>query len=187
MISELKHRGFDVRILSGDSAAATAFVARQLEISKFSGDVLPAEKVEAIAAIKAQGCKVLMVGDGLNDAPAFAAGHASMAPATASDIGKRAADFVFLGHGLSAVLQAIDVSTRADRLVRENFAIAIACNAVSIPVAVLGLATPLIAAIAMSLSSVTVVANALRLRVFVDGQTHELGTSLVKSAAVGSR
>ncbi len=150
-------------IVSGDSAAGVGSVARTLGLTAFSS-MTPQHKLDMIARLGAAGHKVLMVGDGINDGPALAAGYASMAPASASDVGQSAADAVFLGDSLAPVATAVKVARRTVRVVRQNFALAIGYNALAIPLALAGLVTPLVAALAMSGSSIIVVLNALRLR-----------------------
>ena len=162
-IRRLEAMGIGCAIASGDHAAAVAPVVRALELRAETG-MRPQDKLDAIARLTAEGHKVLMVGDGLNDGPALAAGHASLAPASASDVGQNAADAVFLGDSLAPVATAILVARRTLRVVRQNFGLAIAYNACAVPLALLGLVTPLVAAIAMSSSSLLVVGNALRLR-----------------------
>jgi Cu2+-exporting ATPase len=163
VVAQLKQAGMLVQVVSGDRDAVVRPIAQRLDVPYFAA-VLPAGKIEHIAALEASGRKVLMVGDGLNDTPALAAAHASMAPASAADVGRSAADFVFLRESLSAVPQAISVARGAGRLVRQNLALAVAYNVVAVPVAIMGYATPLVAAVAMSGSSILVVANALRLK-----------------------
>ena len=163
-VSALRHDGVEMAILSGDRAPAVARIASLLGIGRWRGALSPREKTEAVAERAAGGHRVLMVGDGINDAPALAAAHVSVAPATAADVGRQAADFVFLHESLEAVPFAYRTARRASRLIRQNFALAIGYNVIAVPVAILGHATPLIAAIAMSTSSIIVVVNSLRLR-----------------------
>lgn len=162
-VSALRDRGLAIEIVSGDRPDAVASVAASLGIDQFSSGVLPNGKVAQLEALKAEGRKVMMVGDGLNDAPALAAAHVSMAPASAADIGRSAADFVFLRESLSAIPLALATSSEASRLIRQNLILAIVYNAVAVPIALLGYVTPLVAALAMSGSSVIVIANGLRL------------------------
>tara|TARA_R110000751_G_scaffold131275_3_gene233565 strand:- start:12212 stop:14530 length:2319 start_codon:yes stop_codon:yes gene_type:complete len=163
-IAMLKTMGLPVEIISGDRAGAVGRLAGILGIADFKSGVLPEQKAAHIAQLSAQGRKVLMVGDGLNDAPALVSAHVSMAPASAADVGRNAADFVFLHESLSAVTIARSISLKAGRLIKQNFALAIAYNLVAVPAAIMGYATPLVAALAMSSSSIIVVLNALRLR-----------------------
>ena len=155
--------GIDSSIVSGDRARAVAPVAGALGLTAQTG-MKPVDKLDAVARLRDGGHKVLVVGDGLNDGPALAAGHASLAPGSASDVGQTAADAVFMGDSLAPVATAIRVSRRTIRVVRQNFAIAIGYNMLAIPLALAGLVTPLVAALAMSGSSLIVVGNALRLR-----------------------
>jgi P-type Cu2+ transporter len=161
-IRELK-ADFNVTILSGDSRSAVDMIAGRLGIGDAAAGLLPQQKLDLLAELAAAGRKVLMVGDGLNDAPALAACHASMAPASAVDVGRNTADFVFLHGNLTAVPLALRVCRRSAGLVRQNFALAAGYNIVALPIAAAGHVTPLVAALAMSSSSILVVANALRL------------------------
>ncbi|MER9937304.1 heavy metal translocating P-type ATPase [Mesorhizobium sp. M0088] len=168
-IGQLTHAGVSVEMLSGDTAGACGEVAKMLGIDNFIPCLLPSGKVERIETAAKDGHRVLMVGDGLNDTPALSAAHVSIAPATAADIGRNAADFVFLRESLLAVPLALDVSRKAGSLIRQNIVIAIVYNAIAVPIAILGHVTPLIAAIAMSASSLLVVGNAMRLQGFATG------------------
>ena len=181
-IDSLKQSGLKLGILSGDRAAVVAKLADDLGIDSWRAGLTPRDKAEACAEASARGHLVLMVGDGINDAPALSAAHVSMAPATAADVGRQAADFVFMRDGLEAVPFAIEASRRAGRLIRENFALAIGYNVIAVPIALLGYATPLIAAVAMSTSSIIVVANALRL----NRLTLDENVLKTQTAAIGS-
>lgn len=163
-VAKLKEAGFHVEILSGDRADAVAEAAEAAGVAMFQGGVRPDEKLARLTDLQKSGRKTLMVGDGLNDAPALAAGHASMSPSAAADIAQNAADAVFQGEKLGAVVETLKVARRAHRMALENFAIAIFYNIAFVPLAMLGYVTSLLAAIAMSTSSIIVTSNALRLR-----------------------
>lgn len=164
VVGALKAAGYDVHLLSGDRAPAVASVAESVGITQWSAAVKPDGKIAAIEALKAAGRKVLMVGDGLNDAPALAAADASLSPSSAADISQTAADAVFQGQTLAPIIETVAVAQTGQRMSFENFAISIAYNVIFVPLAVAGHVTPLLAAIAMSLSSIAVTGNALRLR-----------------------
>lgn len=158
----LQALGLHPAIVSGDDPVAVAEVAGELGIEG-SGSMTPAEKLALLEDLKRAGHRPLMVGDGLNDGPALAAAHASIAPGSASDASRQAADAVFIGETLMPVALAVQVARRTMAIVRQNFGFAIGYNILAVPLAVSGLVTPLIAAVAMSLSSLVVVGNSLRL------------------------
>jgi Cu2+-exporting ATPase len=163
-VTALRALGLDLMILSGDRPGAVAPVAAALGIADWHGGLTPAGKIAALDAAKAQGRHVLMVGDGLNDAPALAAAHVSISPISAADITRAQADATFVGERLQPVHDAVTLSRQARALMRQNLWLAVIYNAVAVPVAILGFVTPLIAAAAMSGSSVLVTLNALRVR-----------------------
>jgi Cu2+-exporting ATPase len=140
-----------------------AETAGRLGLDGWRAGATPADKIDAIRRLQVAGHRVLMVGDGLNDAPALAAADVSMAPSAASDVSRSAASIVFLSEDMAALPSAIGVARMARRLILQNFGLALIYNAIAIPLSIAGYATPLFAAIAMSASSVVVVANALRL------------------------
>lgn len=163
-VAALKAAGKDVLLISGDTTGAVEDLAGRLNISKWVAEALPAEKSARVQLLSDQGKKVLMVGDGLNDTAALAAAHVSISPASALDAARVASDIVLLGQDLEPIAEACGVAQKATRRIRENFRIATLYNVIAVPLAIAGLATPLIAALAMSTSSITVSLNALRLR-----------------------
>lgn len=172
-VAELQKSGLPVELLSGDRDCAVRRAARDAGIAIFFARMTPQAKLERVEEARKRGDKVMVVGDGINDAPALAAGFVSMAPSTASDIGRTAADIVFMGESLNAVTFVRAVALRVQSIARQNFAIAIGYNLLAVPIAMAGLATPLIAAIAMSSSSLIVIANALRLA-FIAGNARDM-------------
>ena len=163
-VEALRAAGARVMVISGDSEGAVADLAGRLGIAEWIAGALPAEKAAKVADLTAEGARVLMVGDGLNDTAALAGAHVSISPATALDAARVASDMVLLGQDLSPVADAVRIGRQAVRRMRENFAISAVYNVVAVPLALIGSATPLAAALAMSLSSITVSLNALRLK-----------------------
>lgn len=164
MVSQLKENGKEVILLSGDTAPAVETLAEELGITRWSADALPEDKAHRVSQLTDAGKTVLMVGDGLNDTAALAAAHVSISPATALDAARVASDVVLLGNDMSPIADAISTAKSATKRIRENFQIATVYNVIAVPIAIIGLATPLVAALAMSASSITVSLNALRLR-----------------------
>mgnify|MGYP001549429084 CR=1 FL=1 len=164
LVASLRAQGKRVMMISGDSRTAVSRFAARIGIDEAVAEALPEQKVAAVQAIAEAGGKVLMVGDGLNDTAALAAAHVSISPASALDAARSASDMVLMGRSLSPVAHAITTAGSAGRRIRENFTIATVYNVLAVPLAVAGLCSPLIAALAMSASSLTVSLNAIRLK-----------------------
>lgn len=164
-IRALLTMGLKVKLISGDRPGAVEAVANACGIADWHASCLPAQKVALLEAAKSEGRKVLMVGDGINDAPAIAAATVGMSPGSAASVSQIASDLVFLNGRLGSVVEAFRTARQARRLVRQNFILAIGYNIFAVPIAMAGLATPLIAAVAMSCSSILVTLNAARLNI----------------------
>ncbi len=163
-VRALRDSGKDVILISGDTKGAVKALAERLGIETWVAQALPQDKAARVQSLTDAGRRVLVVGDGLNDTAALAAAHVSISPASALDAARVASDVVLLGNDLSPIAEACETAVKATRRIRENFRIATVYNVIAVPLAVVGLATPLIAALAMSTSSITVSLNALRLR-----------------------
>lgn len=161
LVTSLKQRGLPVMLLSGDAEGPVADLASRLAIDDWRAGVLPEEKARCVAELPG---RVLMLGDGLNDTAALAAAHVSIAPASALEATRVAADVVLTSSDLTPVATALQIGKVARRRILQNFAVAAGYNAIAIPIAFAGLATPLMAAIAMSSSSIVVSLNAMRTR-----------------------
>jgi P-type Cu2+ transporter len=170
VISALLKRGIKVEILSGDREPAVRAAAHALGVSEWRAGVTPADKIARIEELKSGGLKVMMVGDGLNDAPSLAAAYVSMSPISAAHLSQATADLVFLGKPLAPVVAAIDFARKALHLMRQNLWLAVGYNLLAVPIAISGVVTPLIAAAAMSGSSLLVMLNALRARRVAQGR-----------------
>jgi len=163
-IARLLAEGITPVLLSGDNAAAVLSVARTLGIARAHAEVLPADKAELINALRAEGRRVAMVGDGVNDAPALAAADVGMAMSTGADIAMHSAGITLMRGDPALVADALDIARRTYRKIRQNLGWAFVYNVVGLPLAAFGLLNPVLAGAAMALSSVSVVANALLLR-----------------------
>jgi Cu2+-exporting ATPase len=163
VVQALRDDGIVPVLLSGDRASSVTAIARQLGIEDARGDLAPAGKREAIVELQAHGAVVAMAGDGINDAPGLAQAQVSVSLGSATPLAQWTADVVILSDALPRIGEAIRQARRTLAVVRQNLGWAIAYNAVAIPAAALGYVTPLLAAIGMSLSSLVVVLNALRL------------------------
>jgi Cu2+-exporting ATPase len=162
VVAWAKSKKFACWILSGDKALIVSKIARECGIENYKSEVTPKDKYKFIDELTRQGKKVLMVGDGLNDSAALKAAYVSMSPSSGLDITQNAADIVFHSK-LKPVVTSYDTAVFAQTLVKQNFFLSFAYNAVTIPIAMAGFVTPVLAAIVMSLSSIMVVVNSMRL------------------------
>ena len=163
-IARLKAQGVTPVLLSGDNRAAAGAVAMALGIQRVHAEVLPADKADVVQALRAEGRRVAMIGDGINDAPALAAADVGMAMAGGADLAMHSAGITLMRGDPGLASDALDISRRTYRKIRQNLGWAFIYNVVGLPLAALGLLNPVLAGAAMALSSVSVVANALLLR-----------------------
>ena len=165
-VAGMKRLGLQVVMLTGDNAQTAKTIAQKAGIDRVVADVLPADKANAIKQLQAEGCRVLMVGDGINDAPALVTADVGMAIGAGTDIAMESADVVLMSGSLSGVQNAVRLSKATIRNIRQNLFWAFFYNCLGIPLAAVGMLNPMVGAAAMSMSSVFVVSNALRLRRF---------------------
>jgi Cu+-exporting ATPase len=165
-LAALRDMGLKLSLLSGDNRRTVAAVAAQVGIDDIMAEVLPGDKAARIAELQSQGQVVAMVGDGVNDAPALAQADVGIALGTGADVALEAADLTLIRDDLTLIPQAIRLARQMMRIIRQNLFWAFCYNTVALPAAALGYLSPAVAALAMALSSVSVVSNSLRLRRF---------------------
>ncbi len=165
IVQQMQQHGIDVRILSGDRKPYVKSIATQLGIEHFDAEQLPDDKLNKVKMLQADDHRVAMVGDGINDAPVLAAADLSISLSMGTDLARAASDLIINGGQLSPIIDAMSITTKMMRIIRQNFSWAIAYNIVAVPFSMAGLVQPWLAAIGMSVSSLIVVLNALRLRI----------------------
>jgi Cu+-exporting ATPase len=165
-VAELRALGLRPVLLTGDNETTARFVAAEVGIDEVIAEVLPSGKVDVIARLQAEGRVVAMVGDGVNDAPALARADLGLSIGTGTDVAIEASDLTLVSGDLRAAADAIRLSRRTLRTIKQNLAWAFGYNVAAIPLAAIGLLNPVLASLAMVFSSISVVANALRLRRF---------------------
>lgn len=163
LMADLRRQGLRCHVLSGDAHNAVAHVAAALHMDVFRAQATPEDKLVYVQALQQQGRRVLMVGDGINDAPVLAQANVSVAVGSGADVARDGADVVLLNEDMAVVGQLLQQARRTRRIIRQNLLWAMAYNAVAVPLAAVGMVTPWGAALGMSLSSLLVLANALRL------------------------
>jgi Cu2+-exporting ATPase len=163
-LQAFKELGIQIDILSGDRREAVAEVAKELGINNYQSGVSPKQKYEYLKSLADSGKKVLMVGDGLNDAAALKAAFISISPSTSLEITQTNSDIIFQGQKLMPIVESFKVSIKSTKLVKENFCLALLYNALTVPLAMLGYVNPIVAAVTMSTSSIIVVLNSLRVK-----------------------
>jgi Cu2+-exporting ATPase len=163
LLDDLRRLGGSVTLLTGDHVAAAQRVAGELAIDDARANLRPADKLAAIRRLQADGAVVAMIGDGVNDAPVLAGADVSVAMGGAAHVSVAAADTVLLHNDLARLGEAVATARHARTVIRENLAWAVVYNVVAVPAAALGFVTPLLAAVGMSVSSLAVVLNAMRL------------------------
>jgi Cu2+-exporting ATPase len=162
LVRGLQQQGRKVWLLTGDRKTVAEHVGRELGVDGVVGDARPEDKLDFVRRLQSHLGEVAMVGDGVNDAPVLAQAQVSIALGSGADLAQSNADLVLAECGLERLDEAVSVARKAQQVIKQNFAWALAYNAIAVPAAVLGYVTPLIASIGMATSSAVVVANALR-------------------------